>query len=124
MNILLTRWRDNKLVTIAINFDMNELGFGKRFVKGKGEVSLPQLNFVPRYNMVTDGADKMDQLAAVKRTRIRQKKRWCLIFAYFLDASVVNAWLLMKNLHHNNSVFLFFEEMQLHPAYKFMIPLL
>ena len=41
VNSLHTRWRDSNVVTIATNFDMNEIGFGKQFVKGNCEVDIP-----------------------------------------------------------------------------------
>ena len=49
-----------------------------------------------------EGFDKMDQLVVVHRMRIRQKKWWWPIFACLLNASVVNAWLVMKKLHVND----------------------
>ncbi|KAL3281399.1 hypothetical protein HHI36_004608 [Cryptolaemus montrouzieri] len=42
------------------------------------------------------GVDKIDQLIAVYRSRIRQRKWWWPIFAYLLDASVVNVWILIR----------------------------
>ena len=53
---------------------MNEIGLCKRFVKGRGEVSIPQPTVVHRYNISMDGVDKMDQLVVVYRKRIRKKK--------------------------------------------------
>lgn len=46
--------------------------------------------------------DKIDQMVAVYRSRIRQKKWWWPIFSYLLDVSVVNAWLLMKKNRPND----------------------
>ena len=42
--------------------------------------------------------DKMDKWVAVYRTRIRQRKWYWPIFAYLVDVSVSNSWLLIKKL--------------------------
>ena len=47
------------------------------------------------------GVDKMDQFISTYRTHIRQRKWWWSIFVYFLDVSVVNAWLLSRKFGYN-----------------------
>lgn len=42
------------------------------------------------------GVDKCNQSVANLRSRMRIKKWWWPIFIYFLDVSVVNAWLLAR----------------------------
>ncbi|CAH2088128.1 unnamed protein product [Euphydryas editha] len=42
------------------------------------------------------GVDKCDQAVANLRTKMRIRKCWWPIFAYFLDVSVVNGWLLAR----------------------------
>lgn len=51
------------------------------------------------------GVDKMDQLTAVYRTKMRQTKWWWPIFCYLLDASVTNARLLMRKVNPDNKEF-------------------
>lgn len=101
-NILLVRWKDNNVVTIATNYDGIENGTCRRYVRGQGAVQIPQPKVFQHYNQGMGGVDKMDQLVAVYRTRIRQRKWWWPIFVYLLDVSVVNAWLLMKKVDANN----------------------
>ena len=50
------------------------------------------------------GVDKMDNMVANYRTRMRQRKWWWPIFAYLFDVSVVNAWLLMRSIHPEEPV--------------------
>ena len=47
------------------------------------------------------GVDKMDQFISTYKTHIRQRKWWWSIFVYFLDVSVVNAWLLSRKFGYN-----------------------
>ena len=101
-NVLLVRWKDNSVVTIGTNFDSNEVGTCKRFAKGQGAIQVEQPKVFQHYNQGMGGVDKMDQLIAVYRSRIRQRKWWWPIFVYLLDASVVNAWILMKKVHPND----------------------
>lgn len=42
-------------------------------LKGRGSVSIPQPKLFHRYNVDMGGVDKMDQLVAVYRSRIRKK---------------------------------------------------
>lgn len=67
----------------------------------KRRVRVPQPAAISAYNKNMGGVDMMDQAIAVYRSRIRQKKWWWPIFAYLLDASVVNAWKLNKAILKN-----------------------
>lgn len=100
--ILVVRWKDNNVVTIGSNFDTNDIGTCKRYARGQGAIQIPQPKLLQRYNQGMGGVDKMDQMVAVYRSRIRQRKWWWPIFAYLLDASIVNAWILMRKVRPND----------------------
>lgn len=97
--VCLVRWKDNKVVTCATNFDSIAEGKCYRWSKGsKGKIAVVQPVLFQKYNNGMGGVDKMDQLVASYRTRMRQRKWWWPICCYLLDVSVTNAWLLMKRI--------------------------
>lgn len=103
----LTQWKDNKVVTMATNFEDTSVTSAKRWcreTKSKKNISQPKV--IHNYNQRMGGVDKMDGLVAAYRSRIRQRKWYWPIFQYLLDVSIVNAWLLMKKLkpHDPNCV--------------------
>lgn len=99
----LVRWNDNKVVTCATNFDsLEERSCGRWSKEHKRKIYLPQPEVFANYNKYMGGVDKMDQLIAAYRTRMRQRKWWWPIFCYLFDASITNAWLLMRQLHPND----------------------
>lgn len=55
-------------------------------------------SLIASYNKYIGGVDKCDQAIANLRTRVRIRKWWWPIFAYFLDVSVVNSWLLARKI--------------------------
>lgn len=60
-NIFIARWKDNNVVTIATNFDQNENGCCKRYVKGQGAIQVVQPKTIQHYNQNMGGVDKLDQ---------------------------------------------------------------
>ncbi|XP_030763273.1 piggyBac transposable element-derived protein 2-like [Sitophilus oryzae] len=96
-SVLMVKWKDNKVVTAASNFSSNSIVKTSRWcriTKFKKQIDQPEI--IANYNIGMGGVDKMDSLVAVYRTRIRQRKWYWPIFAYLVDVSVSNAWLLMK----------------------------
>lgn len=94
-DVFLCRWNDNNVVTVATNFENWDLGFATRWSK-KAKVAIPQPSLIASYNKHMGGVDKCDQAVANLRTRMRIRKWWWPIFAYFLDVSLVNSWLLAR----------------------------
>ncbi|KAI4455521.1 transposase is4 [Holotrichia oblita] len=93
------QWKDNKVVSIASNFEDNSIGNVTRWDRvSKSKKNLPRPKIVAGYNKGMGGVDKLDGLVAVYRTRIRQRKWYWPLVGYLLDVSVVNGWLLMKRL--------------------------
>lgn len=96
-SVLMVKWKDNKVVTAASNFSSNSIVKTSRWcriTKTKKQIDQPEI--IANYNIAMGGVDKMDSLVAGYRTRIRQRKWYWPIFAYLVDVSVSNAWLLMK----------------------------
>lgn len=101
--VFLVRWKDNKSVTCITNYDNADEGTCTRYShESRSRISVVQPKVFGNYNKGMGGVDKMDQAVAAYRTRIRQRKWWWPIFAYLLDVSVTNAWLLMRKLKPND----------------------
>ena len=96
--IMALRWKDNKVVTILSN-DLGAepvtscLRYSKK-TKKKEEVLCPKV--IKSYNANMGGIDKSDMLVHLYRTPMKSKRWYMRLFAYCLDLSVCNAWLLYK----------------------------
>ena len=98
-DVLIVRWNDNSVVTIASNFGSVTEGKVMRWSNAeKKKVQVPRPTLFQTYNQGMGGVDQMDQQVACYRTRIRQRKWWWPIFVYLFDVSVVNAWYLMRKV--------------------------
>lgn len=64
----------------------------------RAKISVQQPSVYQECNHGMEGVNKIDMFIACYRTRMRQRKCWWSIFAYLFDASVVNAWLLMRKI--------------------------
>lgn len=97
-NILLGRWNDNSVVTVATNFDTVEpLTTAQRYnkeQKRKCPVSLPRL--IKNYSTSMGGVDLHDWLVSKYGINIKGKKWYWPIFIRLLDMCVVNAWTIYK----------------------------
>lgn len=88
-DVFVCHWNDNNVVTLATNFENWSLTIATRWsYEMKAKVSIPQL--IASYNKHVGGVDKCDQAIAHLRTRMRIRKWWWPIFAYFKDVSAVN----------------------------------
>ena len=100
--VLVIKYRDNNVVTIASNFGSPEIGQTNRYSREKkGYVSHPYPVAVKNYNSYMGGVDQLDLWEANYRSRMHQKKCWWPVFLYFFDATVVNAWLLWRKTMGN-----------------------
>lgn len=98
--VCLVRWKDNRVVTCATNFDSIKETNCRRWSKEKKQIiTVKQPELFSHYNSGMGGVDQMDQNIASYRTRMRQRKWWWPIFCYLLDMSVTNAWILMRKVH-------------------------
>lgn len=97
--IIVTRWNDNSVVTLASNcHGIEPLGTAKRWSRSERKfVDITQPYVIDRYNRHMGGVDRMDQNVSTYRISIRSRKWWWALFAYLLDVAMQNAWLLYRN---------------------------
>ncbi|XP_065584309.1 piggyBac transposable element-derived protein 3-like [Artemia franciscana] len=96
--IVVTKWFDNKSVCIASSFVGAEPSDNcKRWDRNsKKYVDVVRPLCIAEYNKFMGGVDLSDMLIELYRIDIRGKKWYMRLFYYFLDLSVVNAWLLYR----------------------------
>ena len=97
-NLMLVRWKDNKVVTVTSTF-VGKMPFRKahRYVKaqnGRAEIDQPQSIFL--YNKGMGGVDRLDQNISSYMISHRSKKWWWPVFRFCLDLSVNNAYQLHR----------------------------
>lgn len=97
-NILVARWNDNSVVTLASNcHGMEPAGSAKRWSTAeKRRIEIPQPYLIGQYNKNMGGVDRMDQNIATYRISIRSRKWWWPLFAYMVDVAMQNAWLIYR----------------------------
>jgi DNA excision repair protein ERCC-6 len=96
--VLLVRWNDNSVVTVASNcYGVNPLGQAQRWSNAqKKQIVIPQPNLIQQYNGKMGGVDRMDQNISLYRISLRSKKWWWPFFAYCADVAMQNAWLIYR----------------------------
>ncbi|KAJ6648805.1 PiggyBac transposable element-derived protein 3 [Pseudolycoriella hygida] len=101
--ILLNRWKDNSVVTVASTlFAANPEGSVKRWSKtDKKKISVPIPHAIYNYNRNMGGTDRTNQNVNAYRISIRGKKWWWCLFTWMVDASVQNAWQLARKSNAN-----------------------
>lgn len=101
--ILLVRWKDNSVCTMATNYDTIEpLGVVKRWSavhREKTDVSIPKV--FKTYNKNMGGVDEFDQSVSLYRIGIHGKKWWWVLFTYLIDMAIANAWRLHVMSHED-----------------------
>ncbi|KAH9363196.1 hypothetical protein HPB48_017557 [Haemaphysalis longicornis] len=92
--VLLVKWRDSSVVTMATNYDSVEpIGAVSRWSSSKKEkVKVAQPSVFGTYNNGMGGVDLLDQTANNYSIGIRSKKWWWVLFTQMLNISMVNAW--------------------------------
>ncbi|XP_050705681.1 piggyBac transposable element-derived protein 4-like [Eriocheir sinensis] len=97
-----TKWRDKNDVFILTNFhDPSEMSEVNRRQKDGSKCLYPCPICVTDYNKNMNSVDKFDQLMASYKLDRRSKKWWHRIFFYFLDAAVVNSYIVFRTLKNN-----------------------
>jgi len=96
--ILVARWHDNSVVTLASNcHGMEPAGSAQRWSSAeKRRVEITQPYLIGQYNKYMGGVDRMDQNIATYRISIRSRKWWWPLFAYLLDVAMQNAWIIYR----------------------------
>jgi hypothetical protein len=95
-SILITRWKDNNVVTMASNYDsVAPLSKVKRWSSAtKEKLEVPQPRVFSNYNSYMGGVDLLDQATNNYRISIKGKKWWWVLFTHMLNVTMVNAWKL------------------------------
>lgn len=96
--IVVCKWNDNSVVTVASNaVKVQPTVKTKRFSqKEKKYVQIDQPALIKTYNENMGGVDRSDQNISLYRTSIRGKKWYIPLIFHCLDMAVHNAWQLYK----------------------------
>lgn len=97
-NIIAVKWFDSKPIHMVSSFvGIEEVSQVERWsLKEKKTLAIPRPNIIAQYNKYMGGVDLSDMLVSLYRTEIGTKRFYIRVFYYFLDVSVVNAWLLYR----------------------------
>ena len=97
-DILALRWKDNKVFTMLSNdLGIEPVSSCSRYskeTKKKEAVACPKV--IKSYNANMGGIDKSDMLVHLYRTPMKSKRWYMRLFAYSLDLTLCNAWLLYR----------------------------
>lgn len=97
-NIIITKWVDNNVVTMASTIHgVNPLSSVSRYSKSEQKkVQIPQPNMFTEYNKHMGGTDRMNQNIGAYRISVRGKKWYWPIFTWLIDVCIQNAWIMLK----------------------------
>lgn len=90
-NILVCKWNDNSVATVASNSETIEPLQQKKYIL------IDQPAIIKSYNQNMGGVDRFDQNIGVYRTSVRGKKWYFSLFSHCLHMAIHNAWQLYKN---------------------------
>lgn len=99
-NLIICRWNDNNIVTIASNYEsvLPTANVSRFSQKEKKKITVPQPKLIKKYNQNMGGVDRADQNISLYRVSIRGKKWYFPIISHCLDMAIQNAW----QLHRHN----------------------
>ena len=92
--IVLCRWMDNSVVSVASTIHSCKVRRYSRNEKKNVEVDCPKM--IQEYNKHMGGTDRQDQNVNKYRIAFRGKKWYWCIFTWLIDVTEQNAWLLHK----------------------------
>lgn len=94
----LIRYHDNSIVTVASNRSgIQPTGKYKRYSRAERKYKeIITASVIVNYNTYMGGVDRLDENIANYRINFRSKKWYYQLFAFPLNASVNNAWLLYR----------------------------
>ncbi|KAJ8335353.1 hypothetical protein SKAU_G00386950 [Synaphobranchus kaupii] len=96
--ILAVRWKDNKTVTLlSTDMGVEPMSSVSRYcseTKSREPVSCPAV--IQTYNANMGGIDKSDMLVHLFRTPMKSKRWYLRLFAYAIDVSLTNAWIVYR----------------------------
>lgn len=96
-----TMWNDNSVVTVLSNVDgCMPTKTAQRFSrKEKKKIDIQMPSCIYEYNRSMGGVDLSDQFANAYRTIVRSKKWWWPFFAWSVNMSTVQCWLLGRKIY-------------------------
>ena len=96
--LTLVRWNDNRIVTLLSSYCGSEpLKEARRFDRTSKEFKIITMpHAVEEYNRFMGGVDKLDSLMGISRYSIISKRWYMYLFYYFVNVTVVNAWISYK----------------------------
>ena len=97
-DIVIYKWKDNKLVHIISNFDGTEPSNVQRKNKDDSVQSIPYPEAVSDYDIYMGGVDKADMLCSLYGISRKSKKWWHRIFFDLVDRSICNAYVVYNKL--------------------------
>lgn len=111
-DLSVVKWKDNKVVCLASNFEcMEPMGQAKRWCrKSKKKIDLPQPGIVGSYNKNMGGVDLLDRFLSSYRPRIKGKKWWWPFFTNTLNMAVVAAWRIHREMNGQMSQLTFLRD--------------
>ncbi len=101
LDIHLTKWVDNSVVSVASTvYGMKPITKALRYSSDEQKkVEVPRPLVVAKYNQHMGGVDRMDQNISLYRIGIHGKKWWSCIFTWMIDVAIQNAWQLHRVAH-------------------------
>ena len=104
--VLRVKWKDNKAVGIASNFDtiLPEVSVQRWSSESKSRIPIVQPYVIQMYNKYMGGVDQDDWLLEKHSISIRGKKWYWSIFTRILDMAVVNSFVLHRLILGSNSI--------------------
>ncbi|XP_058627599.1 piggyBac transposable element-derived protein 3-like [Onychostoma macrolepis] len=96
--ILALRWKDNRVISLlSTDMGVEPISSVYRYcsdTKRKEPVSCPAV--IKSYNANMGGIDKSDMLVHLYRTPMKSKRWYMRMFAYAIDVSLTNAWIMYR----------------------------
>lgn len=101
--IIIVRWMDNSVVTIASTVHgVEPMSSADRYSRAqKKRIKVPRPTAVTQYNCFMGGTDQMDANVGAYRIAIRGKKWWWPIFTWLCDVAISNGWALIRSTGSN-----------------------
>ncbi|KAH9378181.1 hypothetical protein HPB48_015991 [Haemaphysalis longicornis] len=97
--IIIVRWMDNSVVTIASTvLGIEPISSADRYSRAqKKRIKVPRPNAVTQYNGFMGGSDQMDANVGAYRIAVSGKKWWWIIFTWICDVAISNGWALIHS---------------------------
>lgn len=98
-NLAVVKWKDNRAVHLLSNHhDPKIVTTVKRKTRDGEQIDVKVPQMVLDYNIHMNSVDRFDQKKKVYEIDRRAKKWWHRLFFYFLDACVVNSYIIYSEL--------------------------